>query len=73
MVSSAVAAGRIARTTGEDGASLDAETTSAAPLARWAAISSPSGMLAVVTVEPSGRTSRIGSPASLSDTSRPAR
>ncbi len=55
ITSGAVTSGKTARTSGELGASLDAASTAGAPLARCAAISSPSGIPAVVTVEPSGK------------------
>jgi hypothetical protein len=61
----------IVRMTGELGASLDAAVTEGAPLARWAAMSSPSGMLAVVTWVPSGRVRTMASPPSRAGTSRP--
>jgi len=72
IASSAVAIGRTARIAGEDGASLEAATADGAPLARCAAISSPSGMLAVVTCEPSGKVSWTASPPIRARTSRPS-
>lgn len=54
MDSNAVASGRAARTAGAVGISLEAATTISAPLARWAARSSPDGQPAVVVLVLSG-------------------
>lgn len=55
---SAPVAGRIARATGDVGASADVASTEGAPLAARAANSSPDGTAADFTVVPSGRVRR---------------